>query len=299
MTILLTGSTGFIGQHIFTSVSRENKVITIGRRNCDILYDFKSVIKSIPNADLLIHCAGLAHIEGGDEQINEMLHQVNVEYSINLLKSIQESNSKIKALVLISSVSVYGLENGYLINEKSELRPRGYYGISKLMCEEAFINWSESNNVRLTILRLPLVVGIGARGNLERMIDAIKKGYYFNIGKGHAKKSMVLINDVANIVIDASKVGGIYNLTDGYHPTFYELSHSIARQLGKNKVKSFPLFLVQVLAFIGDLIGRKAPMNSIRLNKMTSSLTYDDSSARLAFNWNPTPILEEFKIKNP
>lgn len=296
MRILLTGSTGFIGKHIYDVISKSNTVVTIGRKGCHIAYDFTKIKNDIPEADLLIHCAGLAHVHE-DKYCDELI-KVNFEYSVNLLKSINESKSSIRYLVLISSVSVYGPSKGNLINEKSELQPNSCYGISKLKCEEAFISWANRNSIKCTILRLPLVIGIGASGNLESMIKAIRKGYYFNVGKGDAKKSMVLVQDVADIIINASKVGGIYNLTDGYHPSFYELSNKIANQFGKEKVKSIPFLLAQALALLGNLIGRKSPLNSDKLSKLTSTLTYDDSSARIAINWNPTAVLEGLKVLN-
>ena len=46
----------------------------------------------------------------------------------------------------------------------------------------------------------------------------------------------------------------------------------------------------------GDIAGKYAPLNSDKLNKITSTLTFDDSKARAAFGWNPTPVLEGFKI---
>ncbi len=129
------------------------------------------------------------------------------------------------------------------------------------------------------------------------MINGIKGGYYFNVGGGKAKKSMVLAEDVANIIPIAAKIGGIYNLTDGYHPSFNELSLVIAKQLNKNPPLNLPGFLAKLIALAGDVLGSKAPLNSDKLNKMTSDLTFDDSKARDILGWNPTSVLEAFKIK--
>ena len=129
------------------------------------------------------------------------------------------------------------------------------------------------------------------------MIKGIKKGYYFNINEGHARKSMVLADDVAKFILKAAEVGGIYNLTDGYHPSFYEISHLIANQLGKSYIPNMPNFIAKFLAKIGDLIGPKFPINTDKYLKITSDLTFDDSKAREAFGWDPTPVLKGFKIK--
>jgi hypothetical protein len=57
-----------------------------------------------------------------------------------------------------------------------------------------------------------------------------------------------------------------------------------------------PLFIANVLAKTGDILGNPFPINSNKLLKITSTLTFDDSKARVAFGWDPTPVLEGFKI---
>jgi hypothetical protein len=48
---------------------------------------------------------------------------------------------------------------------------------------------------------------------------------------------------------------------------------------------------------IGDLINIAAyPINSNKLSKINSTLTFDDSKARLAFGWEPNSVLKEFRI---
>ena len=57
-----------------------------------------------------------------------------------------------------------------------------------------------------------------------------------------------------------------------------------------------PLFVANLLAKFGDLLGNSFPINSNKLSKITSALTFDDSKARNTFGWKPTPVLEGFKI---
>jgi nucleoside-diphosphate-sugar epimerase len=157
--------------------------------------------------------------------------------------------------------------------------------------------WCKKNNVICAILRLPLIAGPNPPGNLKSMINGIKKGYYFNIAGGKAKKSMVLAEDVAKIIPVAARVGGIYNLTDGHHPSFSELSMLIAKQSGKSTPFNIPMWLAKLMAKTGDLIGPKAPVNSDKLIKITSDLTFDDSKARQYLGWKPISVLKGFKIE--
>ena len=57
-----------------------------------------------------------------------------------------------------------------------------------------------------------------------------------------------------------------------------------------------PMWLARIIAKFGDLLGTKAPLNTNKLKKITSDLTFDDSKARETFGWNPTHVLEAFKI---
>lgn len=140
------------------------------------------------------------------------------------------------------------------------------------------------------------MAGENPPGNLGAMIEGIQKGYYFNIAGGTAKKSMVLATDVAKTILKVSAIGGIYNLTDGHHPSFAELSNSIAQQLDKPKPFNMPLWLARLIAKFGDVLGNKAPLNSDKLKKITSDLTFDDSKARNAFGWSPKKVIDGFRV---
>ena len=126
------------------------------------------------------------------------------------------------------------------------------------------------------------------------MVNSIKKGYYFNIAGGTARKSMVLTEDVANILLKVTEIGGVYNLTDGYHPNFFELSVAIAKQNLKSKPLNMPYIIAKIFSLFGDVVGSKFPLNSNKLKKITSDLTFDDSRAREVLGWQPSNVIDWF-----
>ena len=300
MKILITGSNGFLGKIIYTYLSNDNihEIFTLSRSNSDYNFDLtKDSITFHKKFDLVIHCAGFAHIQTAKNSEIDCFFKVNVEGTLNLLSGLS-FNQAPKGFILISTVSVYGLIVGENINEDFSLHANNPYGKSKMEAEFVVRKWCEENNIVCTILRLPLVVGFNPPGNLGAMIKGIQKGIYFNIAGGSAKKSMVLASDIAKYILKASEIGGIFNLTDGYHPSFFELSENISCQLGKSRSKNLPFWLAKVLARIGDFFGVKALLNSDKLCKITSDLTFDDTKAREAFGWDPTPVLNGFKISD-
>lgn len=295
MNILITGSNGFLGK-IIRNFLNTNNVLTLSRTNSNLNVDLSNSIPLIDtNIDLVIHAAGKAHLNpiSIDEKLK--FHKINVIGTKNLLNALLAQPPK--QFVFISSVSVYGLISGQNIKESTTLQARDPYGKSKLEAEEVVKKWCYKHNVICTILRLPLVVGENPPGNLGAMIRGIKKGYYFNIDGGNAKKSMVLATDVAKFILKAAEKGGTYNLTDGHHPTFNELSKNIASKMGKSYVPNLPKLFAYLLAKFGDHLGDRFPINSDKFIKITSTLTFDDNKARMAFGWNPSPVLDCFKIQ--
>jgi nucleoside-diphosphate-sugar epimerase len=294
--VLLTGASGFLGNSIINSISPIVDVFTLGRLNCFFNYDLSHSIPLLPELNIVIHAAGKAHSVPKSSIEKQAFFDVNFKGTQNLLKGLEESQSLPQAFIFISTVAVYGKENGINTSEDAPLLAQDPYGLSKIQAEQIVLDWCKKQNVICTILRLPLLAGQNPPGNLGAMIKGIREGYYFNIAGGNAKKSMVLAEDVAKCILKVAEIGGIYNLTDGYHPSFAELSNHISIQLGKGKPMNMPLWLARIIANFGDLLGSKVPLNTNKLKKITSDLTFDDSKAREAFGWKPTPVLEGFKI---
>jgi len=289
MRVLLTGSTGFLGQTI-KEAFQGHELITVGRHDCNIIADLSFKISALPSVDAVVHAAGKAHIVPKTQKQKDDFFEVNVWGTHNLLKALEENLPS--SFLFISSVAVYGKTEGALINEEAELTAIDPYGRSKIEAENLIKKWCFINNVRLCILRLPLLVGLNPPGNLKLMINGIKKGYYFNIAGGTSRKSMVLTNDIAEIIPKALEIGGVYNLTDGYHPSFAELSEIIAMKLNKRRPVNIPSWLAITLASSGDFLGSKAMINSVKLKKITSELTFDDTKARQFLDWNPALVLK-------
>lgn len=296
MNILITGSNGFLGKIFVSILNKQNcKIETLNRSNSDYNFDLSNEVPLIDKKfDLVIHTAGRAHFKPNSNYEIDIIFRNNLYGTYNLLKSLTGAYIP-KYFIFISSVSVYGLSKGTLIDESRPLLASDPYGKSKIEAEKLIINWCNKNNVKYTILRLPLIIGKAPKGNLYDMINAIKKGYYFNIGNGLAKKSMVLATDVGKILITIAPIGGIYNLTDGYHPTVKEFSLFISSKYKYTRIFSIPRILCYIIALIGELLGRKSIYNLKKFKQLTSTLTFDDSKACNTFNWRPNAVLNHIE----
>jgi nucleoside-diphosphate-sugar epimerase len=293
--ILITGANGFLGKSIIKALENNYELFCLSRTWGDYRLSLDREVPVFKQSfDLVIHAAGKAHSVPKTEYERKQFHDVNVSGTVNLLKGLEKTGVP-KQFVFISSVSVYGQEFGIEINENHKLEAKDAYGLSKIEAEVLVMKWCEKHNVVCTVLRLPLLVGESPPGNLGAMIRAIDKGYYFNIGGGKARKSMVLSDDVAAFIPKVAIIGGTYNLTDGVHPHFYELSVAISKQKNKKTPYNLPLFIAKTIGFVGDMLGGKAPINSLKLKKITSDLTFDDAKARQIVDWKPQRVLEYFE----
>jgi nucleoside-diphosphate-sugar epimerase len=294
MNVLVTGASGFLGKYILQSFDDPKYFVsTIGRSESSTFKAdlSKDKIKLKDQYELVIHAAGKAHMIPNTKEEAQDFYNVNLEGTKNLLKSFKNYPNY---FVFISSVSVYGLDSGVNIDEESPLKAVDPYGNSKVLAENEVIKWGKEYNVKVTILRLPLLLGYNAPGNLKAIINGVIKRFYFNIGSGGIKKSMVLAEDVTNFIPKIIKKGGIYNLTDGYHPSFKELSLAISRFYKKPKPISLNYCLVLFIANISQLlttiVGLKLPINKRQFLKLTQELTFADDKA-IENGWKPSSVI--------
>ncbi len=296
--VLLTGASGFLGKIISNELILLNyQLLTLVIQNGnDICVDLAKQSFQLPTSDkidLVIHAAGKAHsVPKNSIEIRDFF-DVNFEGTKRLCDAISSSKYPLQAFIFISSVSVYGTDSGELITEDHPLNGNTPYARSKIMAEEWLQEWAVKNNIRLSILRLPLVAGPNPPGNLGAMIKGITSGKYLSIGEANARKSVVWAEDIAYIIPQLAQKGGIYNLTDGHHPSFGELERNIASALGKRPPARIPLVFAKALARFGDFLGNKSPVNSDKLKKITSTLTFDDTKARDLLNWRPNAVLDK------
>ena len=54
--------------------------------------------------------------------------------------------------------------------------------------------------------------------------------------------------------------------------------------------------IASLLARCGDLLGRRAPINTLKLSKIIKPLTFSNEKARRELGWEPLDVLENFKI---
>lgn len=157
MKILITGGCGYVGYSLlqqllpitsiekiilYDNLYRSNPNFFLGKRminadkiiliNGDILDNF-TLEKSIEGVDIVIHLAAKASTPFADSN-SHGFDQVNNWGTSNVAMAVEKSK-KVKKLIYLSSISVYGNTEGKIVDENSVTAPKSFYGVSKLKGE--------------------------------------------------------------------------------------------------------------------------------------------------------------------
>ena len=298
MTLLFTGASGFLGNNIIHLLNGTYNIISVGLSPQDnYLVDIATDIPTFTDAfDVVFHAAGKAHSVPKTEAEKRLFFDVNLQGTKNLCTALERSGIP-KAFIFISTVAVYGRDSGENITEEHPLNGTTPYALSKIKAEKYLEGWCAMYNVKLSILRPSLIAGPNPPGNLGAMIHGIKNGKYLSIAGGKARKSVLMVQDIANLLPMLIEKGGIYNVCDSYQPSFRELEIVICKQLNKKLPLSIPYWLAKSMAVLGDCLGENTPINSLKLRKITHSLTFSNEKAMRELGWKPMNVLGNFQIE--
>ena len=166
--ILITGATGFIGQHlleqlknlqykIYVLTRQEDPVWWTSNKNFTILKgDLSSerdVVGATKKIDIIVNLA--AELRNTDK-----FDQTNVEGVKNLIKAA--SINEVKGIIHLSSVGVIGMQysrKDIVVSEDFPANPKNEYERTKLIAENLFLEYKKRTDFDLTIIRPTNVFG--------------------------------------------------------------------------------------------------------------------------------------------
>lgn len=305
---LVTGATGFIGRQLCQTLQSNGVHVTaLGREAQDGPWDvFKSgdIAGILPmelceDIDVVFHLAGIAHAMKMPKSQEGCYQQVNVEGTAHLLDLIRES--EVKALVYFSSIKAMADPGVECVDESFLAKPTDPYGASKRQAEENVIAFGQQYGFHVSILRPTLVYGPEPKGNLARMISAIRAGRFPPLNIQSNRRSMVSVNDLiqaAILVAQHERANGeIYIVSDGQTYSTWNIYQAMCRVLNKTPPRwSLPIWPLLVLAKLGDgigfLRGRPFAFNSEALRRLIGSACYRNDKL-CALGWQPSQTLQD------
>ncbi len=226
--ILITGANSYIGTSLEKWLGKypdQYKVDTVDMK------DGSWKEKDFSQYDAVFHVAGIVHIKETKEN-QDLYYKVNRDLAFETAKKAKADG--VKQFIFLSSMSVYGIENG-VIDKDTTLKPNSAYGKSKIEAEE-LINKLQDDSFTVATLRPPMVYGKGCRGNYPRLVGLALKTPIFP--KVDNKRSMIYIDNLSEFVkqlID-NKSGGLFFPQNAEYVNTSEMVRLIAEAHGKKIV---------------------------------------------------------------
>lgn len=287
-SIIIFGSSGFLGQHLYQDLQKSYEVNTVSLRN-------PHWSNSIPESDTFINLVGKAHDHKGVSK-EEDFYFTNVDLTKLIFDSFLLSSAGL--FIHVSSLAALEeLESSKPLKEEDQCNPNSWYGKSKRLAEQWLLEQPLPKNKKIIIIRPPMIHGPGDKGNLALLYKLISKGIPYPLASFNNNRSFISIdnfNFFIKAIIDNSKKieTGIYHIADDEYISTNEIISVIKKIENKSILNlSFPKLIVEGVAKIGDFI--PIPLNSIRLKKLTSDLTVSNQKIKLALDINQLPLSAE------
>jgi len=212
-TVLVTGAAGFLGREVVCRAQAAGlgvRAIDRQRGSLPASLDFQPADITVPETlrglfddiDCVIHLAGLAHVFDTRQAAAAPFHQINALGTGHVARAA--ASAGVGAMVLISSVSVYGRHEEPLVDESYPCHPETPYAESKYQAEQLAATAARAVGMRLTILRMATLYGEGDPGNVARLFRAIDRRRFLWIGDGSNQKSLIHRDDAARACIAAA-----------------------------------------------------------------------------------------------
>ena len=166
MKVLLTGSTGQVGQEIIKSIPPNIKIINPFRRELD-LSDPKSCEKIVitERPDWVINCGAYTSVESAEQNI-ELAKKINSYAPQAFTKAINQINGN---LLQLSTDFVFDGSKNTPYNENDPKNPTTHYGYTKSLGEK-LIQKTIRNLENATILRTSWVISSRRDNFLLKML---------------------------------------------------------------------------------------------------------------------------------
>lgn len=181
MMTVITGSGGFIGQHLTRRLrARGEEVLALSRQDCDLLdADRIRSVLSEAKPKRIYHLAAQS-LPGLSWSNPVETFRVNVEGTLNLLNAVRLAEIS-PAIVVACSSSEYALSrNGQPIKETDTMQPVSPYGVSKLAMDHCARLYAVRYKLNILRVRPFFLIGPGKVGDvcsdLARRVVAVERG---------------------------------------------------------------------------------------------------------------------------
>lgn len=215
MTVLVTGSCGFVGSALCARLQRDGfsvrgaarsvsakpsdtDTVAIGDLSSDT--DWSVALK---NVDKVVHLAARVHVmtDKSSDQFTEF-RRVNVEGAVTLAQ--QAVAAGVNRLVFLSSIKVNGefTKAGQPFTADDLPATVDPYATSKYEAEKLLRQIAAETGMEVVIIRPPLVYGPGVRANFESMMRWLERGVPLPLAAvTENRRSLVGLDNLVDLIV--------------------------------------------------------------------------------------------------
>ena len=292
-TVLVTGAGGFIGTHLLAKLKlHEARVIAVDRTPREGIHQadvtgFNEVKKSF---ELVQKCCGkpveyIFHLAGQksagvSRQLPFETLQASFQSTLNILE-VARTETKIKKVILISSLAVYGQhedQNQNLLKESDPIRADSVYSAAKITSEFAGLSYLSDFGLPVSIARLANVYGPGQSkaAVIPSLISQMATSNEISMGNTDAVRDFIYVEDaVAGLLalaLSKEASGHTFNVGTGEGTS----------------IKTVVEILSRILNFAGQIT---VDQSKVRTNEK-SFVVADIQSVSGVTGWQPLMKLE-------
>jgi nucleoside-diphosphate-sugar epimerase/predicted dehydrogenase len=316
--VLVTGASGFLGQHLVAALWRCGAEVAALVRDpsrtplnleqqaqivCGDVRDPASIQAAMQDAAVIYHCAAIT--------TNRAPWATHYETNVLGTETVLEQALRAGAqrVIHVSSVIVYGLDQPRprkLVAEDAPYPTKPYrwahYMRSKIAAEELALRYWQEAKLPVTVLRLGILYGPGGR-TIGRGLAQLG-GVRFLIGSGRNRMPYTYVQNAVDCLLLAAVVpqaaGQAYNVVDEPQVTVRDAASRRMKITGQKStlLPVSPLLVAsaaRLLELRSSLSGSEVPPKLSRyvVRSACRDIRYDTRKASEGLGWKPAVPLEE------
>ncbi len=297
--VLVTGASGFVGRHVAPALASEGWSVRRAVRSPEGTDD-EVVIQTIgpetdwqaalEGIDAVVHLAARVHRKY-EEHAVQLYRNVNIAGTLHLASCAAAAG--VRQFIFVSTVLVHGRSNEGRapFSEDDILTPRGLYGMSKAAAEAGLRTLARDSDMKISVIRPPLVYGAGAKGNFALLSRAVNLGVPLPFGSIRNHRAFLAVQNLSSFILrrlahpDPASNFEVFLVADREQVSTPEFIERLAKASGKSS-RLFKMPPELLGTFLG-MIGRQDTFDSL-----LGSLELDVSKA-IATGWRPQVSLDE------
>ena len=295
MTILVTGSSGFVAQSLIPKLEKVGfDVIGLDWKNgkyTKVIHDISKSLEIDDDIDIVIHLAArLEHERCSKEEFFE----TNVDGTEQVLNLAHSKNAY---FIYVSTTAIYGSPE-CPITENTPIDPNGNYALTKWNGEKICKKY-ENNGLEVTIIRSGPILGQRRLGIYKTIFKNLQNNSSIPIlGDGDNRLSLVHVEDLIDFLIYLRK-NKKPRLTVNFGGKIPGSVNQIIQELirygqSKSKIIHIPIQLIGFLKLLAKL--KIIPVTSWHLSVMHKDNYYENEllfSTGYRYKYEPINALKE------